>query len=159
MTISGTDTIGFKGDTPLKENVSVEESTGGHKTNPLWTSQVSSEDFKQALEDSLASVQLLDPEKDGKYRLSLDLQKLKQPLVGINMTVTATVNYKLVDSDTGQVVFEEAIETPFTATMSDAFVGVERLKIANEGAVRENIKKLISKLYALEISESEVTVE
>ncbi|MDQ8197041.1 hypothetical protein QEH56_02720 [Pelagicoccus enzymogenes] len=159
MTILATDAIGYTGETPLKENVSVDESTGGHNTNPLWTSQVSSDDFKQALEDSLASVQLLHPQKSGKYRLSLELQKLKQPFVGINMTVTASVNYKLTHSETNQVLFEETIETPFTATVSDAFIGVERLKIANEGAVRENIKMLIGKLYELEVSESQVTVE
>lgn len=159
MTILGTDTINYKGETPLKEEITVVEAAGGHKTNPLWTSQISSEDFKKALEDSLASVQLLNPQNNGKYRLSLELQKLKQPIVGFNMTVTAVVNYKLADAETGKVVLEETIETPFTATVSDAFMGVERLKLANEGAARENIKELIAKLYSLEIAPTDVTVE
>lgn len=159
MTIPKMDTVGFTGETPLKDSITVDESTGGQKTNPLWTSKVSSEDFKQALEDSLAAVRLLNPNDEGKYKLSLELQKLKQPLVGINITVTATVNYKLTDSETNEVLFDEVIKTPFTATMSDAFVAVERLKIANEGAVRENIKVLIGKLYARNLSGSQIKIE
>ena len=36
--------------TPLHDNTQVIEVTGGKETNPMWTSQVSNPDFKQALE-------------------------------------------------------------------------------------------------------------
>ena len=37
-------------------------------------------------------------------------------------------------------MWEQTIVSPYTATISDAFIGIERLKLANEGAIRESIK-------------------
>ena len=40
----------------------------------------------------------------------------------------------------------ETIDSPCTATMKDAFVGVERLRMANEGAIRTSIQSFFDKL-------------
>lgn len=126
----------------LRENVSVGEIGGGKETNPLWTSQVSSEDFSETLRQAFSAHAMLATEK-GAYRLDAELQKLKQPLAGFNMTVTSDVKYTLTNVDTGEVVIDEVISTPYTAKTSDAFMGVERLRLANEGSIRENISALI----------------
>ena len=86
---------------------------------------------------------------NGRYRLEATLQNLQQPLIGLDMTVTATIAYKLTEITTGTIAYENTLVTPATATFGDAFVTVERLKLANEKAIRANLTKLIGELYAL----------
>ena len=129
----------------LHQNVVVGDVTGGQQTNPMWTSQVSSEDFAEALRQTFAAHAMLATDT-GEYRLEAQLVELKQPLAGFNMTVTSRVSYTLFNVETDEIVFEEIIEEEYTAQMSDAFVGVERLRLANEGSIRENITSLINNL-------------
>lgn len=136
--------------TPLKKNVAVKDITGGKETNPAWVSNVGNGEFEKALEASLQDAGLLSEGKQlGKYTLIAHIMKMDQPLMGFDMTVTATVQYTLVERASGKTVLSREIALPFTATISDAFSGVERLRLANEGAVRSNIKKLIEELFAV----------
>jgi hypothetical protein len=123
---------------------------GGEETNPLWTSQVGSNEFKEALVASLRAAGLLG-DGQARYELKAMLVELKQPFIGLDMTVTATVQYAVTDTTTGQVVLSEKVVTPHTATMGDAFVGATRLKLANEGAVRKNIAEVVKKLGAAQL--------
>src|SRR5205085_9204225 len=71
---------------------------GGRETNPMWTSQVSSQDFRQALEASLQRYGVFSRvirNAGADYQLSVTLLRLKQPLVGFDMTVTAEVMWRL----------------------------------------------------------------
>ena len=67
------------------------------------------------------------------------------------MTVTASINYVLTERASGKTVYTKTITLPYTAKFSDAFAGYERLRLANEGAARENIKQLIDELIALKL--------
>lgn len=139
---------------PLKENIAVDGVSGGKETNPMWTSNVGNVEFEQALEASLCEAGLLSAGKQaGKYKLVASMEKVDQPLMGFNMTVTATVNYVLTERATGKQVMSKRVALPFTATVSDAFAGVERLRLANEGAVRVNIGSLIEEIAKLGVSE------
>lgn len=136
--------------TPLRSNVAVREVSGGKDTNPLWMSQVGNSDFEQALEASLRDAGLLANGKQaGKYTLTARMEKIDQPLMGASMTVTATVNYVLVDRATGKTVLERRIALPYTAAWNAAFVGSERLRLASEGAMKTNIAKIIEELFAM----------
>lgn len=141
--------------TPLRANVAVRDVTGGKETNPMWVSNVGSSEFEQALEASLRDAGLLAPGKQaGKYMLVAHLENLDQPLLGgFNMTVTATVSYSLVERATGKEVLNRRVSLPYTASLSSAFMGTERLRLANEGAVKVNIAKLIDELFALRIDQ------
>lgn len=140
--------------TPLRANVAVRDVTGGKETNPMWVSNVGSSEFEQALEASLRDAGLLAPGKQaGKYMLVAHLENLDQPFGGFNMTVTATVSYSLVERATGKEVLNRRVSLPYTASLSSAFVGTERLRIANEGAVKVNIAKLIDELIAMKIDQ------
>jgi len=132
--------------TAFRHSIAIKDVTGGQETNPLWTSQVSSAEFERALEASLQNAALLAPRQAGKYQLSAQLGRLEQPLIGLNMTVTATVLYQLVERTTAKTVWEKTLVTPYTAKFTDSLLAVERLKLANEGAVKENIARLISDL-------------
>ena len=141
----------------LKENIGIKDVTGGKDTNPMWVSNVSSADFERALEASLKDAGLLSGNRQGsKYTLTADMKKLDQPLFGASMTVTATVKYTLVERATGKAVFERDVAVPFTAEWNAAFLGTERLKLANEGAIRSNITQLINDLVALKVASAGV---
>lgn len=138
----------------LKNSIAIKDVTGGKETNPAWISNVSSSDFERALEGSLRDAGLLSTnQQSGDFTLVASLQKLEQPLVGLDMTVTATVQYWLVQRATGKEVYAKTLTTPYTAKFSDAFAGVERLKLANEGAMRANISSLINDLTALKVAD------
>jgi len=133
------DASGMLGTSPLKGQVTVASISGGEDTNPMWVSKVGNPEFTSALNNSLRKFGLLNEEGKGRYTLDASLLSLAQPIMGFDMTVTATVRYLLKDTD-GGVVWDQHVVKPYTATMGDAFIGVERLKMANEGAIRINIE-------------------
>ncbi|MFN5047767.1 hypothetical protein [Roseateles sp.] len=144
----------------LRDSVSIRDVTGGKDTNPLWISSVSSNDFERALEVSLRDAGLWSPNRQAsKYLLVVHLEKLDQPFGGFDMTVTANVRYSLVERASNKAVFERSLSTPYTAKLSDAFLGVERMKLANEGAVRTNIQQLIDQLVALKLTVAELKIQ
>ena len=73
-------------------------------------------------------------------------------LFGIDMTVITYIRYRLTDLQTTMTIFDKTIIASYTATFSDAFLGTDRLKMANEGSGKENIKGLIEKLETLKIT-------
>ena len=132
---------------PLFKSVAVAPVNGGKETNALLQSKISNEAFQAALEQSLALNAMLAT-ANAHYTVTATLQDLKQPFAGFDMTVTASVHYVVTPNAGGGPVFDETITTPYTANFSDAFVGVERLRLANEGAVRTSIASFIGKLAA-----------
>lgn len=140
--------------TALRTNIAVRDVTGGKETNPMWVSNVGNSEFEQALEASLRDAGLLAAGKQaGKYTLIAHLENVDQPMAGFSMTVTATVAYSLVERATGKEVLNRRVSLPYTASMGAAFSGAERLRIANEGAIRVNITKLIDELFALKVDQ------
>ena len=129
----------------MPAKIMVAPAEGGKSTNPLWTSQVGSKSFEEALTASLQSNGLL-ASGSGAYILKPTLQKLDQQLFGLDLTVKADVLYVLTDSASEKELFHEKINSSYTATFNDAFVAIKRLRLANEGAIRENIEALIERL-------------
>ena len=134
----------------LKNAIAVADVTGGRETNPMWISQVSSPDFRSALEDSLANAGIFERVLSAsKYRLTANLKQLEQPAFGIDMTVTSTINYTVVDTKTGKDVYSRLIRAPFTAGFSDSPLGATRVRIATEGSIKKNIEMLINDLLMM----------
>lgn len=117
---------------------------GGSATNPLWVSQVSTEDFRTALEASLRATNYLGSSTDAPLSLTASLIDLKQPLAGFDMSVTSTVRYSVVDGS-GAMVFDDTVSATGTARMGEAFAATERLRLANEYSIRENIRSFIER--------------
>lgn len=137
----------------LKGNVAIRDVTGGSETNPLWISDVGSPEFARALEESLRAVGMLQPNRQaGRFFLTAHLQKMDKPYVGFALTATASVDYTLTERASGKDVFRRVIETPYTAKMGEAFAFNDRLKLANEGAIRENILRLIDEISRLPLN-------
>ncbi|MBY0336640.1 MAG: hypothetical protein K2X11_08505 [Acetobacteraceae bacterium] len=133
----------------LRQAVAVGTISGGRETNPLWTSQVSDPAFAEALRQSLATHALLSVNNQA-FRLDARLLELNQPFIGLDMEVTARVAYRLTRVSDGAVVFETEIRSPFTATFGSSLYAVERLRLGNEGAIRENIRQFLAQLVGAE---------
>ena len=129
----------------LQHAMCVRNVTGGEATNPLWASKVDNGAFHTALAASLDGAGLSAAGGNCGYQIDVNLLGLSQPSMGFDMTVTAHVNYKVYDQ-AGAAFLLETIDAPYTAKMSEAFIGVERLKKANEGAIRQSILMLFDKL-------------
>lgn len=134
----------------LRENIQVDQVTGGHETNPLWTSKINDTGFKEALIESL-EIAALYGEKNSRYQLSAKMLALQQPVVGFNLTVTCMVQYRLVDMKTGSLLYHRTVKTPYTAKFTDDLYACSRLQEANEGAAKRNIAELIKDLYQLNL--------
>jgi outer membrane murein-binding lipoprotein Lpp len=153
MAISAKDVSASSVPEALKSNIAIKDVTGGKETNPMWVSNVGSADFERALEASLKAVGMLSANRQaGRYQLTAHLEKLDQPLLGFSMTVVSTVRYVVYERATGKEIFNRSIVGSYTAAASDAFIGSERLKLANEGSMRVNITQFIGELQRLSIA-------
>lgn len=118
------------------------EVGGGAETNPMWASQISNEAFRDAVvsavEESGLFTAVVDDGAD--YTLVVTLVELDQPSMGFDLTVTLRANWGLVRPGTREMVWQREVRTSHTATIGDAFVGITRLRLANEGAAKANIR-------------------
>lgn len=127
---------------PLWKSSVIGNITGSAKSNKLWKSKVSGKDFKNALQQSLRLHAILN-EAQGKYRISATFKELRQPFLGLELAVTARVAYKVTRTRDNVLVFDREITQTHTAALKDSFVFSDRLKLANEGAIKANIQKFI----------------
>jgi hypothetical protein len=146
MTVSGFDSAN-------KHPQTVSVSTGGGQdTSAMGKSQIADADFAKAISDSISNAKTFSQVIQGKgadYLLNVTIFNMDQPSFGLSFTVKMEAGWTLRKADTGAVVWQESIKSEHTATTSDAFAGVERLRLANEGAAKDNIAKGLSKLSAL----------
>jgi len=67
------------------------------------------------------------------------------------MTVKMEVSYTLTDTKSGKTVWSKNVASEHTAKMGDAFAGVTRLRLANEGAAKANIQEAITEISAMQL--------
>ncbi len=127
---------------PLWKSTSIGDITGSTKTNKLWKTKVSKQVFEDALRQTLSLHAILS-EGSAKYKVSAILKELRQPFLGLELAVSARVEYKVTRILDNTIVFNREITKTHTSTLNDSFVFSDRLKLANEGAIKENIKKFI----------------
>jgi hypothetical protein len=137
----------FPADHPFYGKTSLGNVQGGSNTNPLWMSNVSDTEFESGLLNSLRSAGLLaENQSNARYRMVANLQDLKRPFVGLDMSVTMTVRYTVSPLAGGAPVFDEVVSAVGTATVSDAFIGSKRLQLANEKAAQANIAEMMRRV-------------
>lgn len=126
---------------------------GGKGTSSMGASQISNDAFAQALRESIEKAGLFGSVADGSanYRLNAFIGKVDQPLFGFSMTVKMEVSYTLIDTRSGKTVWQKDIASQYTAGASAAFAGTTRLRLANEGAARENIKQALADMSTLSL--------
>jgi hypothetical protein len=85
-----------------------------------------------------------------RFRLEATLISLDRPMAGINLTVTSKIRYYLTRVAENAVVFDLEIVATSTANFGAHSMFNERLRLANEGAIRENIAQFLTALIAAE---------
>ena len=127
--------------------------TGGKETNAAGKSQISDSAFKEAIVASIQQSKVFANVADsgGDYALSVAIISMDQPSFGLDFTVKMEAGWTLKNVKTGAVAWQEVIKSEHTATTSDAFSGVARLRMANEGAARNNISRALAKISALRL--------
>lgn len=155
MAVSAADALQIRGWVPdaLKFQVSVAAVSGGQETSRWWGSKISAEALKLALDDSLHAVGMIPllPEPSPRFELQAELLELEQPQVpALGVTVGVAVRYTLVDKTGGHIIYQRRIASSEEARFSEAVVSPnERLRIANERALRANIALLLRDLVTL----------
>ena len=114
--------------------------SGGSPSSEVLAT-VSNEDFKQALETSLVKSKMFRNAGSGGYKVEAFITSIRQPMMGVTMTVEMDVSYTLKKGSS--TVMTRSITSRYSAPMSEAFVGAVRVRKATEGAVRESIRQLI----------------
>lgn len=130
-------------------NVSV---IGGDSASRL-KSTLTSEEYEEALKISLINSNAFSEvvnNINANYFLNVNIINVGYPPPGADMRVTVVTNWKLSSTPTGTNIWQEIISSSHTATVADAFGGVNRVRIAIEGAAKKNIQKGIEKLSTLE---------
>jgi len=155
MAITAADALQLRGWVPeaLKTQVGLAPVKGGAETDRWWGSKVSANVLQQALEDSLYTVGMKSPapEPVPRFELQAELLQLEQPKVpALGVSVTVSVRYTLLDRATNKVVYQRLLSTASEASLGEALVSPsERLRIANERALRANIDLMLRDLVTL----------
>lgn len=126
----------------------VAEVKGGEKTNPMWVSKIANEGFHEALTNTLKESgifkEVFTAEK-GDYEIYAEI--ISQEFESVLRTPSILfVNYRLIEADSGKEVWKENILSQYGVKFKEALFGLDRAKMANEGAVRDNLTQLIKKL-------------
>lgn len=130
------------------------ETRGGAETGALDSSNVGNADLKAAIEASIRQSALFKSVvqgKEGDYELTVNIIQLDKPLFGGAFTVTLETGWSLAKVADRSIVLRKAVRTSHTATLSDSLVGVTRLRLAVEGAVRENIRQGLQAVSELKL--------
>jgi hypothetical protein len=134
---------------PVYRNaITVGSVTLGRDVGTPWTSAVGPDQVQQALVQTLAAAGLGQP-ANGRFRLDGLLLTLSRPYAGFAMTVTAAIAWRLTDVTNGAVVYDRTLQGLGAATLDDAIDNNNRLRIADQRAIRANLQQLVQDLSAL----------
>jgi hypothetical protein len=125
--------------------IAIRSVSGGQMMNVLTVPGVANEPFKAALESTLANNGYLAQSAAPKFYLDAEIQNLDQPIIGLDFDVVADVTYKVSGAGAAAPAVYP-IKAKGTATFSDSPIGVDRIRIANERAMRENLKQFLAAL-------------
>lgn len=125
--------------------LAVRNVSGGAMMNILTMPGVSDEPFKAALESSLAQVGYLASSGAPRFYVDAEIQNLQQPMVAIDVDVTATVTYKVTPVGGGASA-SYPVTAKGNAAFGDSLIGADRLRVANERAMQANIKAFLQQL-------------
>lgn len=130
------------------------QTSGGAQTGAMDSSNVSDADLKAAIEDAVSQSKLFKTivqGNNGDYELSVRVTSLSKPLFGGTFTVEMETAWSLTKTSDRSVVMRKSVKSTGTATMSDAFAGVTRLRMAVEAATRNNIEQGIKTVAELNL--------
>ncbi|HEY4245285.1 MAG TPA: hypothetical protein VGM64_00440 [Lacunisphaera sp.] len=125
--------------------------TGGSDGKAVTASQVANAYFAAGLAKSLTHARafakvLPAGSPDAVFQLEVTITPLEPPAIGESMTATVEANWTLTRISNGYVLWQKKISGSHTTDAKEAFTGIERVQLAIEGAVQDNIKDGVSQL-------------
>lgn len=129
-------------------------TAGGAETTAMDSTNISDEDLKAAIEDSIVQTKVFKsvvPGKDADYDLTVSIVKLEKPIFGLTFTVNMEATWVLAKQSDKSIVLRKSIQSTGTATFSDATVAVTRLRLAVERAAKANIEQGLQAIAALSL--------
>jgi hypothetical protein len=126
---------------------------GGVDTNPSSRLRLTSATVTEGLVASINKHHVFSRVVNGNgadYVLAVTMVNGDFPSFAMTFTVNAELAWSLKRAD-GTTVWQQVIKTDGTATGGEAFAGVERVKIATERAVRENVAQRLAKISSLNL--------
>lgn len=135
---------------------SVTLEVSGGAAPSIWTpGKITSEAFLDALEEAVRKSGIFSPivnNRESEYLLEVRLTALPYADAGGTMEVFLSAIWQLKDLKSEKTIWREVISSPYTATVSDAFSGMTRARIACEGSARLNIESGIRQLSTLDLN-------
>ena len=105
-------------------------------------------DIKTAIETALTNAQLFVGD-ERNYRINVSVLSIKNPMMGLDLKSELRIKWQLIDLTQDKLVWEDFLSNDFTATLGDSFVAVTRMRMSNEGVIRENIQMAIDEMITL----------
>jgi hypothetical protein len=123
------------------------------------TKQIPSGAFRQALADAVTLSKVFSRVVDtprGTYLLTVTVTRLEQPEAGgfklnLNPTARMEAGWTLRRADTRETVWEATIRSEHSAAPSDTLDAKARVRLATEGAARENIAAGLARIAKLKL--------
>jgi hypothetical protein len=128
--------------------------TGGQDTSALDKSNVADADLKTAIEETILKTKAfkqLVKVGDADYELSAAVITVNQPMMGFSFTVKTDLAWKLRKVGGDSAVWRKVIQSEHTTNAGEAFAGVVRLRMATEGAIKNNIESALKEIAVLEL--------
>jgi hypothetical protein len=128
--------------------------SGGSDTGALDSSNIANADLRGAIETSITQSRLFKEVvqgRSGDYELAVTVVQLSKPMFGGTFTVDLEAGWSLVRAADKRPVWRQVVKSSGTATMSDSFVGVTRLRMAVEAAARANVQQGLGAIAALSL--------
>jgi hypothetical protein len=131
----------------FKNKIAIAQVDSKKETNSLLAIKINNSSFQKALSTSLEQNGLLAVSHSlSRFDLFANLASLNQPSFGGDFQVTSNIEYRVVERETKITWYEEIISKSYTTTYSKSGLPVGGMRLANEGAIRENIKEFITRL-------------
>lgn len=121
------------------------EATGTPRRAYIARPLVQDDALAGAVREAVTVAGLFDEVVEGSARadrvLSVALEDLREPELGLDQTCRATMRWRLLTGDGRSVLWEEAITTDLTVHSFEQVDAEERARMAIEGALRRNIQR------------------
>ena len=96
--------------------------------------------IRQAVINSINNANLFD-RSSRDLGIIITLQSIQGPMIGLDLTAVVKANWKVVDEVDGNELFNEDIIGAHSAGFFNHLIAAKRMKIANDNALKENIKQ------------------
>ena len=100
---------------------------------------IKNEDLKLAVESAVLSSQLFSG-VGRNLNVSVSVLSIKNPMFGLDLTAETRVRWQIFNADSKEEIFNSVISSSHTSTVGDSLVAAQRLKMANQEALRKNIE-------------------